>query len=342
MRAARLREPGTSPAVELVPVPQPKPREVRVGTRVCGVCATDLHIIDGDTRASTPVTLGHEIAGIVDAVGAEVDSALVGQRVAVNSMIVCGECTLCRGGEPSLCRRPTILGLDRDGGHADFVIAPASNCIPLPEAVDFATGAMATDAIGAPLQAIRRSEIKPGATAAVFGLGGLGLHAAIMLKQLFQATVIGVDSYDGALERAPRFGIDHVIDARQGPAGRAIRALVPDGVDAAFDFVGAPGVIDEGLRALRAGGTCVVVGVVSDRLELSVRQETLVGRQLTLRGSFGFRDNNDVSEIFDLIASGQLDISGTITHVHSLDDYGAAINRLRNRMGNPIRIAITM
>jgi D-arabinose 1-dehydrogenase-like Zn-dependent alcohol dehydrogenase len=116
MRAARLREPKTSPAVELVPVPQPKPREVRVGTRVCGVCATDLHIIDGDTKASTPVTLGHEIAGVVDAVGAEVDSALVGQRVAVNSMIVCGECAPCRGGEPYLCRRPTILGLDRDGG----------------------------------------------------------------------------------------------------------------------------------------------------------------------------------------------------------------------------------
>jgi propanol-preferring alcohol dehydrogenase len=342
MRAARLREPGTSPVVELVPVPQPERGEVRVATRACGVCATDLHIIDGDTKAGTPVTLGHEIAGVVDAVGPGVDPALIGQRVAVNSMIVCGECAPCRSGEPYLCRRPTILGLDRDGGHADFVIAPAPNCVPLPDAVDFATGAMATDAIGTPLQAIRRSEVKPGATVAVFGLGGLGLHAAIMLKQLYQATVIGVDSYDGALERAPRFGIDHVVDERQGSAGRAIRALVPDGVDASFDFVGAPGVIDQGLRALRLGGTCVAVGVVSDRLDLSVRQETLVGRQLTLRGSFGFRDNSDICEIFDLIASRQLDISGTITHLHSLDDYGAAIERLRNRTGNPIRVSITM
>ena len=342
MRAARLPAPDADPRVELVPVPRPQGGEVRVAVRACGVCATDLHIIDGDTKTRTPVTLGHEIAGVVDAAGSPDGSALVGQRVAVNSMIACAECAPCRSGRAYLCRRPTILGLDRDGGHAEFVVAPASSCIPLPDAVDFVTGSMATDAIGTPFAALRRSGVQTGGTAAVFGLGGLGLHAAIMLKQLYRATVVGVDQYDGALERASTFGVDHVIDARQGQAGRAIRALFPDGVDAAFDFVGSPGVVDLGLRSLRVGGTCVAVGVVSDHLNLSVRQETLVGRQLTLRGSFGFRDNADVSEIFDLIASGRLDISGTVTHRHRLDDYGEAISRLRNRTGNPIRISIVV
>jgi alcohol dehydrogenase, propanol-preferring len=340
MRAARLFEPGRDPRVELVPVPEAAPGFVRVAVRVCGICGTDMHIIDGDTKSACPVTLGHEISGVVDLVGAGVESVRQGQRVAVNSMIACDKCRSCLLGRSDLCLAPTILGLDVDGGHADFVVVPAKSCIQLPDTIDFVTGALATDAIATPFQAIQRAEVEPGSCVAVFGLGGLGLHAAIILKQLYGATVIGIDAADLPLQRASSFGVDHVVDARGGRPAREVRALAGGGVDAAFDFVGSVDVVEQAMRSLRPGGTCVVVGVVSDKLQLGLRQETLVGQQLTLRGSFGFKSNAVVAEIFELIASGRLDVTGTVTHRYDLDQFPDGLAALRDRSGGPIRVVI--
>lgn len=341
MRAIRLEEAGRDPALNEVPIPTPGPGEVRIAMRACGICGSDVHIVEGSTvSAFLPITLGHEPAGVVDALGADVEDVQPGQRVAVNPMQRCDTCPPCRRGVPNLCCDFRVLGLHVDGAHADHFLIPATNLVPLPDAIDFATGAIVTDAVATPYRAIRQSGLRRGDTAVVHGLGGLGIHAVILLSQVFGVEVIGVDTQDAALERGTRFGASDVVDAREGHAGRRVVALTDGGADAAFDFVGSPSVVDQALRSLRPGGRCVVVGVIPERLHLSLRQESLVARELGLVGSFGYLQS-DLVELFDLVATGRLTLSDTITHRYPLVDYQEGLDALRDRSRGAIRVVIT-
>ena len=171
MRAIRFGAVGADPTLTDVPIPEPLAGQVRVAMRACGICGSDLHVIDGSTTvAHQPITMGHEPSGVIDAVGDGVDTSWVGQCVVVNPLVSCGQCRMCRAGSDNLCLQLRILGIGMDGAHAEFFLAPADNVVPLPENVDFATGAVVTDAVATPMHAIRLSGLRAGDTAAVFGL----------------------------------------------------------------------------------------------------------------------------------------------------------------------------
>ena len=246
--------------------------------RACGICGSDLHIIEGTTLTATlPIVLGHEAAGIVYRIGPAPEGAAatlaVGDRVAFNPMIGCGSCRLCATGGPNYCPRIRILGLHVDGAHADLVVVPAANLVRLPDTVGFPVGAIVADAIATPLRAIVSADVERGTPVAVFGLGGLGLHAAMLLDQIFGAEVIGVDVSEAKLERAASFGVRTVVDARHPRVADEIKRITGEGVTASFEFVGAVPVVEQAVRSLAHNGTCVVVGVGPDRLRLSLRQE---------------------------------------------------------------------
>lgn len=341
MRAVRLTAVGQDPEVTTVAVPEPGAGEVRVAMRACGICGSDLHVIEGSTVASfLPITLGHEPAGIVDALGPDVEGVTVGQRVAGNPMLGCGTCPACRRGLPNLCVDFRVIGVNADGAQAEYFILPAANLLSIPDNVDFATAAIITDAVATPMRAIRRSGVEPGQTAAVFGLGGLGTHAVLLLREVFGVRVIAVDTRPAALARASRFGAEAVVDARAGRTSEEVRRLSDGGVDAAFEFVGSAQVVDQSLRSLRPGGCCVVVGVTPDRLQLSLRQETLVAREISLVGSFGYLQS-DLIELLALVEAGRLDLSETITHQFPLEDYRAGLDALRDPDQGAIRVVIT-
>lgn len=335
MRAVRFHGPGTRPRIEDVPDPVPGPGEVRVRVRACGICGSDVHIVHGVTPSLVPVTLGHEPSGVVDDPG---DSSFEpGARVAVAAGYGCGECAVCKADRENVCPRLHIPGITRDGAQATYVVVPARALVPLPDSVDFATGAIVTDAVATPFHAIRRSGVRAGDTAVVFGLGGLGLHAVTILKQVVGARVIGVDVLPGARERALAFGADEVLDA-VSPA-RAIRAMTDGGADATFEFVGAAAVTDQAVKALRRGGTCTVVGVTPEPLALGLAQALLVAGELTLQGSFGC-SRAELVELVGLVGDGTLDLSGTITHRYALDEFDAALRTLETKEGDPIRVVI--
>ncbi|MBF4162717.1 zinc-dependent alcohol dehydrogenase [Nocardioides acrostichi] len=340
-RAVLLTEHGEVPRVVERAVPRPRTGEVCIAMRACGICGSDLHIIDGSTvPAYLPITPGHEAAGIVVALGERVTGVQVGDRVTVNPMISCASCRPCLTGRPNLCTAITILGVSTDGAHADHFVVPAANVVPLPDAVGFALGAIAADAIATPWHAISRAGVTPGDTAAVFGLGGLGLHAAMLLRQVHGLRVIGVDASDAALERAASFGIEEVVDARQGRAADAVAALTGGGVDVAFEFVGAVAVVEQAVRSLAFGGRCVVVGVGPDRLRLTVRQETLVARGQAVIGSHGYL-TSDVEQILSLLADGALEVTGSISHTVGLEDYADGLAALRDPSASAIRVVVT-
>lgn len=339
MRAARLFETGTPPEVVTVPVPEPGPGEVRVAVHACGICGSDVHILSGDIPTATlPLTLGHEAAGIVDKVGPGVDVP-TGQRVLINPIVVCGSCHACRAGHTNQCPDNIVLGVGAAGAAADYVIAPATNVHAIPDTIDFATAAIMADAIAGPFHAIRNSGVAAGDSVAVYGLGGLGLHAVMILKQVFGAHVIGIDAADAALDRAADFGVTQVIDARTTNPSKAVREATSGGVGWSFEFVGAAATVEQAIRSLRPGGQATIVGVSTDKFSNSFTVGTLVSREWSVRGSYGYVAD-DLDDLIALVSDGTLTIDGTITHRFPLARFDDALTALRNRHDDPIRIVV--
>ena len=337
MPAVRFHGVGTRPRVEDVPVPAPGPGEVRVRVRACGICGSDVHIVHGTTPAAVPLTLGHEPSGVVDDPGDSGWSA--GDRVSVAAGYGCGACALCAADRENVCPALHIPGITRDGAQATYVVVPARALVALPETVDFATGAILTDAVATPFRAIRRSGAAAGMTAAVYGLGGLGLHAVTILKQVVGARVVGVDVLPAARERALAFGADEVVDSTDGKPAAAVRALTGGGADVTYEFVGAAAVTDQAVKSLRRSGVCTVVGVTPEPLRLGLPQALLVAGELTLQGSFGC-SRAELAELVGLVANGTLDLTGTITHRYALGDFDAALRTLETKEGDPIRVVV--
>lgn len=339
MHAVRLHAVGVRPTLDEIPVPDPGPGEVRVAVRACGLCGSDVHLLHGTTTTGPlPLVLGHEPSGVIDALGEGVTGWAPGDRVCIAAGYGCGDCVSCDAGRDSICPRLEIPGITCDGSQAEFVVVPARTLISLPGHVDFAVGAILMDAVSTPFHAINRSGVRRGQTAVVFGLGGLGLHALTILKQVVGAHVIGVDRYPGALERAKRFGADEVIDASSGKPANAVRLHTGGGADHAFEFVGSAVVVDQAVKSLRPGGTCTVVGVGPEPLAL-LPQALLVANELRVQGSFGC-SQDELAELVGLVASGALDLTGTITHRFGLAEFDEALRILETKEGDPIRVVV--
>jgi propanol-preferring alcohol dehydrogenase len=336
MQAIRLHAVGERPRLDTVPVPTPGPGEVRVAVRACGICGSDVHLVHGVTPTGPlPLILGHEPSGVVDDPG---DSSwTAGARVSIAAGYGCGECPACEADRENVCPRLVIPGIDRDGAQAAYVVVPARALVALPDNVDFATGAILTDAVATPFHAVRRSGIEAGQTAVVYGLGGLGLHAVTILKQVVGANVIGVDPLPAARERARAFGADEVVDSAE-PA-RAVRAMTGGGADCSYEFVGSAAVTDQAVKSLRGGGTCTVVGVTPERLNLGLPQALLVAGELRIQGSFGC-SRAELVELVGLVGDGRLDLTGTITHRYALADFDAGLRTLETKDGDPIRVVV--
>ena len=262
MLAARLHRPrGGGEAedvrVDEVPIPEPGPGQVLVRIAACGVCASDLHVAQGVTPhgPELPQILGHEPAGIVAAVGDGVGDWREGDRVAFQMARPCNECAYCQAGRHSICPKVRIPGVDEDGAAAEYAVSDASFLVPVPSTIPFEQAAILTDAVATPYHALKRGGVGDGVSVAVFGLGGLGMHAIQLAKMAGAGTVIGVDLDPVNLERAAEWGADEVVDASDGKPASAIRKISGGGVDRSFEFVGHPDSVSQAAAAPRSSGS---------------------------------------------------------------------------------------
>lgn len=344
MLAARLHRPrseGQAEDVRIdeVPVPSPGPGEVLVEIKACGICASDLHVVQGVTPhgPNLPQTLGHEPAGIIAAAGEGVEGWLPGDRVSFLMAQACGTCAYCVAGRESLCAELRVPGVDGDGAQAHYAIAHQRFLTPIPSTIPFEQAAILTDAVATPYHALKRGGVGEGVTCAIFGLGGLGMHA-VALAKLTGAYVIGIDLDPVNLERALDWGADEVVDARDGKPARAIKTLTGGGVDRSFEFVGANTTVDQALKALKPGGRATVVGLTPQPLAL-MPSALFVASELELVGSFGSTPQ-DLDELVDLVDSGRLDLSRSVTHRFDLEGFPDALRLLESREEHPVRMVV--
>jgi D-arabinose 1-dehydrogenase-like Zn-dependent alcohol dehydrogenase len=325
--------------VDEVPVPEPAPDQVLVEVAACGVCASDLHLTDGTIApGQLPQVLGHEAAGTVAAVGAEVTDWVVGDRVALLMLRHCGICPPCLIGRDNLCHQLSIPGIETDGAMAGYTLARSDHLVPIPSGVAFHEAAITTDAVATPYHAIKRVGVGEGTTVAIVGLGGLGMHA-ILLAKLAGAAVIGIDVDPVNLERATEWGADAVVDASGGSPAREVHRLTGGGTDRALEFVGSAATADQAVRCLAPGGRAAVVGVTREALA-TVPIARFVSQENEVVGSFG-ATAQDVGELFDLLDDGRLDLSRSVTHTTRLDGVVDALARLVDRDGHPVRTVVT-
>jgi threonine dehydrogenase-like Zn-dependent dehydrogenase len=343
MKALRVTRGEAGARLVDIPEPEAASGEVLIRVSAAGLCGTDVACAfrpdENLTRPGT-TTLGHEPAGTIVAVGANVDGWRAGDRVAVSSIVSCGRCSLCSRGMSEICSNATIIGMHHDGAVAELMTAPAANLVALPDGVPDDVGAILTDAVATPFHAlVERGRMLPGESVAIFGAGGLGQHA-IQLARVFGAgTLIAVDTRAEQLAHAKELGADHAFDATDARLSDRIREVNGgSGVDLAGVFVGSSQAIASAFRSVAKGGRMVVVGLSSDDVVLPP-SGALARREISVIGSGGFR-MDELERLVDLVAVGRLDLSGSISHVFALDDAEAALELLRSGAESVRRIVV--
>jgi threonine dehydrogenase-like Zn-dependent dehydrogenase len=339
MLAARLHEGDARLRLEDIAIPAPAAGECLVEVAACGLCGTDLHILDGVTAASRPLTLGHEAAGTVREVGENVDGIRAGDRVFIDPIVVCGQCASCRSGRPNICARRQIVGVNRDGALAEFVAVPFTNLIPIPDELTLEHAAMVESA-STPFHALAtRAPRFAGDAVAVIGVGGLGFHAVEIANLLGAAVVIAVDVAEAALSRALAHGASHAFDARDPEVGRKVRAASGGGVAVAVECVGEPSAQRTTFDCLRRGGVAVFAGVGIEPFAGPLT-ERFVAQEFEARGAFAY-SRHEIERVIRLAAVGRLGIGAAISERYPLGDVEEAVASFRNRTTNPIRVLVT-
>lgn len=330
MKAARIDVKTRKFAVVEVPIPEPSRNEVRVKVHAAGVCLSDVHFLDGTLSPLDPtiesVTVGHEVSGVIDALGSDVTQWKVGQRV------------LLQAGYRDAKGRVLTRGFDYDGGFAEYTLAADHTVIAIPDSLPFEQAAIIPDALSTPWAAITQTgQIKPAEKVAVWGLGGLGAHAVQLLRLIGAAPLIAIDPLASARQRALDFGADLAFDSNDPDLAKKIYAAT-GGLDAAFDFAGVTAVRKQAIPLLAEGGRLIIVGLAGEPITIS-NDIPFAYKRTAILGHYG-SELRHTQELVNLAAAGRLDLSRSISAVRPLAEAPEALEQLANKVGDPIRIIL--
>lgn len=321
MNAIRLDEFGGPEVLfeSAVPVPEVPAGWVRIKVGFCGVCRHDLLTRAGKfPRAIHPLTLGHQVSGVIDAVGDDVDDFAPGDRVMSMIFSGCGECSNCATGNQSLCTvvTPKFLGEDLDGGYAEYVVLPASTTVHVPEEVTLAEAAIVTCTLGTAWHAIvTRGEVSTGDVVAITGAsGGVGLHA-IQIAAGLGARVVAVTSSESGAAAARAAGAHDALVVADRAYARPLKTDLGLKADVVIDIVGAP-TLRESLHAVRPGGRVVVVGNVEGG-EVSLPPAYLILKEISLVGTKSC-SAKELTDVLARVSDGAL--TADVTEVRPLSD----------------------
>jgi 2-desacetyl-2-hydroxyethyl bacteriochlorophyllide A dehydrogenase len=325
MKAAVIESVGKAVVTE-VPDPTPGPRDVVVEVAACGLCGTDLHILQGEFAPTLPVVPGHEFAGVVVGLGRDVREVSVGDRVAVDPSLYCYECRYCRSGHNNLCERWAAIGVTTAGGAAQYAVAPVANCVRLPDHVRTEDAALIE-----PLScAVRGYDVlnsRLGSHVLIYGSGTMGLMMLELAKRTGAASVDVVDLNADRLATARKLGVS-------GSGGHADELDRPQGWDVVIDATGNAGAIQDGLERVAKAGTFLQFGVADYATRVSIDPYRIYNQEITITGSMAVLHSYERAA--ELFAGGVLDPDVFISDRLPLDAYPQALDQFASGVGRKI------
>jgi alcohol dehydrogenase, propanol-preferring len=335
MKAAVVPELGAKLEIREVPVPEPGPGQVLVRMQASGLCHTDIHAASGDwpVKPEPPFIPGHEGVGTIEKLGAGAGLHKIGERVAIAWLgSACGHCAHCVSGWETLCESQQNSGYSVNGAWAQYAVADDRYVVTVPDAVTSFDAAPLTCAGVTTFKAVKVSQIQPGETTAVFGIGGLG-HLAVQYARILGGRVIAVDIADAKLDLARELGADHVVNARQADPAEAIRDL--GGADVAVSLATSPRAFEQAFGSLRRGGRLICVALPAEGTMSVPIFDTVIGGKSIIGSIVGTR--KDLADVFALHAAGRTKV---IAQACQLEDVNICIDDiLASRV--PARIVFT-
>jgi propanol-preferring alcohol dehydrogenase len=341
VKAVQLVEIGQPLELREVPVPEIGDRDVLVRVKAAGICHSDVHYRAGASPVGAlPQTLGHEVAGVIEKVGAQVTSVAPGDRVCLHYLTTCGDCYYCTLGSEQFCAEGSMIGKYRDGGYAEYIAVPARSAVPLPEEIPFEQGAVMMCSSSTSFHALRKGRLDAGETVAVFGVGGLGMSAIQLADAMGALDVYAVDINEERLAMAESFGAIPVNASQVDPVAEIRRLTDGQGADVALELIGLPQTMRQAVQALAVFGRAVLVGIADEPLEIDTYPE-LLGREAEVIGA---ADHllHELPLLIEYVRRGELDLSEVVTDTVPLD--ADAINAVLDDLeefGGGVRTVIT-
>ncbi len=338
MRAFQIVASGAPLSQADLPDPEPDRHEVVVTIEAAGICRSDVHYKSGTRPVpSLPLVPGHEVAGVVRAIGDDVDTHRIGDRVCLHYLVTCGACNACRRGAEQFCDSGQMIGLDRQGGYAESITIPARNAHHIPDGVSTEAAAVMMCSTATSLHALRRGRAGPGATVAVFGSGGLGMSAIQLAQAMNVDAVLAIDTNPTKLATAAALGATPIDGS--GDVVSAVRAASSGGVDVGLELVGSAPLMAKVVASLAPGGRAVAVGITDSEFGLDPYRDLIRSESEIL----GAADHlaTEIDELLTLAEQGIIDVGRLVTRrvPFELAEVNAALDRLEG-FGDDVRSVI--
>ena len=340
MKAVRLVEIGQPLEMHDIPVPQVGSQDVLVRVKAAGICHSDAHYRAGVSPIRPlPMTLGHEVAGVVEEIGETVAGIRPGDRVCLHYMVTCGNCEYCNKGNEQFCKSGSMIGKYRPGGYAEYISLPARSVFKLPIEIPFEQGAIMMCSSATSFHALQKARVKAGETVAIFGVGGLGMSAVQLAYAMGAMKVFGVDLNLNKLALAKEYGaipinvgqVDAVQEIKHQTQGK--------GVDVALELIGLPVTMRQAIECVGVFGRIGLVGLNEKTIEINPYVELLAKEAEII----GVSDHlaSEIPSLIEYVRAGKLDLSKVISHTVSLnaDEINEVFDKL-DTYGHAGRIVI--
>jgi 2-desacetyl-2-hydroxyethyl bacteriochlorophyllide A dehydrogenase len=331
MKAVVVHEPGEV-RVEEVPEPTCGPKDVLVKVGACGICGTDIHIVDGEFPPTQyPIIIGHEFGGTVMGVGCEVVGVETGDRVGVDPTLNCGECYFCQRGQGNLCERWNAVGVGHHpGGFAEFVAVPERCVYPIPAAMSFADAAL-IEPVSCVVHGFHLLQPRVGDTYLIYGAGPMGLQNAQVARFNGASVVAIIDINPSRLEIARSFGFDVL-----GASLEEVRHVAPRGFDIVIEATGKTKVAEMAIDAVVRRGKLLLFGVCPPGEKAGYEAFKIYNQELTIIGSMAVLYS--YGPAIDIIAAGGVDTKKMVTHTFPIDQFDEAIATVRAGQGLKVQV----
>jgi 2-desacetyl-2-hydroxyethyl bacteriochlorophyllide A dehydrogenase len=329
MKAVRLVSPGRPLEAREIAKPDAGKDDVLIEVKAAGICHSDAHYRAGKSRVHPlPLTLGHEVAGLIESVGADVQGFRPCDRVCVHYLATCGECHYCSDANEQFCPSASMIGKYRDGGYAEYILMPARSVFYLPQEITFEQGAIMMCSSATSLHALKKARLKRGESVAIFGAGGLGLSAIQLARALGASRVLAIDINPGKLDMANTFGAEPIDATKGDPVEQIKTATKGRGVDVALELIGLPLTMRQSVQCLAIKGRAAVAGITEKTFEVAPYME-LINKEAEV---IGVSDHlaSELPELIEFARAGKLNLDSVITQRVPLD--AGAINSALDRL----------